>query len=182
MSQRSLVALLLALTAAVHALALDGAFVYDDELLIVQNAALQHGELWTLLSQPYFGPDHGYWRPLTSLALWLGNAIGGAAGIHALALAAHTLATWLAFRIAHRLLGNAPLACATALLFGLHPVQVEGVAWCSALNDPLWLACGLGCLDAVLRGRIGTAAACFALALLAKENAIVLLQIGRAHV
>ena len=180
MSQRSLLVLLLALTAVVHALALDGAFVYDDQLLIVQNAPLQRGEIWRLVSQPYFGQDYGYWRPLTSLALWLGKAIDGATGIHALALAAHLIATWFAFRIARTLLGNAPLACATALLFGLHPVQVEGVAWCSALNDPLWLACGLGCLDAVLRSRTGTAAACFALALLAKENALVLLPLSLA--
>lgn len=172
-----LVLVLLAVTAGVHALALDGAFVYDDELLIVQNAPLQRGELWTLLSQPYFGQDHGYWRPLTSLCLWLGHAMHGASGIHALALAAHLIATWFAFRIARTLLDTDRLALTAALLFGLHPVQVEGVAWCSALNDPLWLACGLGCLDAVLRGRTGIAAAWFALALLAKENALALLPI-----
>ena len=33
-----------------------------------------------------------------------------------------------------------PAGCA-ALLFALHPVQVESVAWASALNDPLF-----GCL------------------------------------
>lgn len=180
MSQRHFVLLLLAITAVVHALALDGAFVYDDELLIVQNGPLQRGEVWTLLSQPYFGQEHGYWRPLTSLGLWLGNAAQGAAGIHALALVAHLVATLFAFRLARHWLASDPVApdrwaFAAALLFGLHPVHVEGTAWCSALNDPLWLACGLGCLDAVLRSRPLGAALWFAFALLAKENALVLL-------
>jgi tetratricopeptide (TPR) repeat protein len=114
---------------------------------------------------------------LASLALWLGNSLGGALGIHLLAWSAHLGATWFAFRIGEATLRDGGRALLVALLFGLHPVQVEAVAWCSAINDPLFWCCGLASLDAALRGRDGRAAVMLLLALLAKENAVSLLPV-----
>lgn len=172
-------AVLLAAIGLVFWPVLGGAFVYDDELLVVRNTALQNGDLVALLTQPLFGDQHGYWRPLTSLSLWLGNTLGGACGIHALALLLHAAATLAAWSLAHRLLGDARRAFAAALLFALHPVQVESVAWCSAINDPLWGLCALLCLRSFAAWRTGPAPGLpvaamvwLLLALLAKENAI----------
>jgi tetratricopeptide (TPR) repeat protein len=177
-------AVLLAAIGLVFWPVLGGAFVYDDELLVVQNAALQNGDLLALLTRPLFGDQYGYWRPLTSLLLWLGNSLGGAFGIHALALLLHAAATLVAWSVARRLLGDARRATWAALLFALHPVQVESVGWCSAINDPLWGLCALLCLRSLAAWREGPARALpFAamawllLALLAKENAIAAVPI-----
>lgn len=178
MLRRPAVLLLLAIL-AVYWPALGGAYVYDDELLVARNPALQHSDLVALLGRPLFGDVHGYWRPLTSLSLWAGHQLGGAAGVHTLSLLLHAAATLLAFALGQRLLGGARPAFWVALLFALHPVQVESVAWCAAINDPLWVTLILLALRSALRWRDGGAngapwrAGGFCLlALLAKENAL----------
>ena len=110
MQKRPAALLLLAMT-IVFWPAVGGTFVYDDVQLIVRNPALQNGDLVALLGQPLYGSAEGleqagYWRPLTSLLLWLGNRLGGAAGIHVLALLLHAAATLVAFQLGQRLFGR----------------------------------------------------------------------------
>lgn len=147
-----------------------GAYVYDDLSLVVRNGALRSFDLGALLTAPLFGDDSHYWRPLTMLALALGNQLGGAAGVHLLALALHATNAWLAFRLLGRWL-PAGVAWLAALLFAWHPVQVEAVAWCAAINDPLWVGCALAAMLVAARAPLAAAALLLA-ALLAKENAI----------
>lgn len=173
--------LLLMIVGAVFARAWSGDYLYDDRLLVTGNAALRAGDFAALTAQPFLrGGGEGYWRPLSMLGLWLGHAVGGAAGIHAIAWLAHLAATWFAWRIALRLLGEGPAPWMAALLFGLHPVQVEGVAWCSALSDPLCWCLGLAGLDAALRSRSAAAIGLCLLALLAKESAVLLVPLAVA--
>ncbi len=187
MQKRPAALLLLAMT-IVFWPAVGGTFVYDDVQLIVRNPALQNGDLVALLGQPLYGSvqgleQAGYWRPLTSLLLWLGNRLGGAAGIHVLALLLHAAATLVAFQLGQRLFGNARPAFWLALLFALHPVQVESAAWCSAINDPLWGLFTLLAMHSGVRWALGSSqqdqrsmpwlASLYCLgALLSKENAI----------
>jgi protein O-mannosyl-transferase len=178
MLQRHAALLLLAIATVLWPV-LGGSFVYDDVTLVVRNPALQQGDLTALLTSPLFGAEQGYWRPLTSLALWLGNFLGGAVGIHALALCLHATATVTAFALGKRLFGATRPAFWLALLFAVHPVQVESVGWCSAINDPMWglfaLLAVRGALrwrDAGARGAPWLAASWYLCALLSKENAI----------
>lgn len=181
-------ALLLAVaTLAVLGSALRGGFVYDDQVLIARNPALLGSDFGAMLTSPMFGGATGYWRPLTTLLLWSGYAIGGATGIHALALLLHVANALLVRDLAERLLGDPRPAFWTALLFAVHPVQVESVAWCAAINDPLWGLFALLALRSAVRRRgsgprgLPWAAAAFALAaLLAKENGIVALPLAWA--
>ena len=189
---------LTALTIGVFSPSLWGQFVYDDVLLVGESpatqsvpAALAH---WF---EPYWGfddPDaasqRGLWRPMTSLALAIGRAVSGGDpfGFHAVSLALHVLAVLACFRLAARLLSPvAPTAARAewaaalvALLFALHPAQVEAVAWISAVNDPAWALLGLLALwrheVEAERGAppVGTAALTL-LALMCKETAVVLL-------
>ncbi|MBL8748552.1 MAG: tetratricopeptide repeat protein [Planctomycetes bacterium] len=177
--RRSPLLVLLILTGAVHASALSGGFVYDDLVTVTGNAALQRGDVAALVTMPFLG-DGANWRPIASLALWLGNAVGAAGGIHATALAAHLVATMFAWRVLQRAGLDARAAFVAALWFGIHPVQVEGVAWCSAVNDPLWHALGLACVDSAMRGRAVAAALLALAALLAKENALVVVPLAVA--
>jgi len=171
---------------------LGGEFVYDDLWLAAQNPSLKSfdslvaslgGSYWDFIdarSSQYVG----YWRPLTSLALYAGNALadGSPRGFHALSLGLHAIAVGLAFALALKLTRDLRVAFFVALLFGLHPVQVEPVAWISSVNDPLQGSFGLAAMLAFLhwreRGARGVpllAAALFLGALLAKESALAVL-------
>jgi protein O-mannosyl-transferase len=176
---------------------LAGSYVYDDRILVQQNPTIRElsqlrsawsSGYWDFL-EPETAKQLGYWRPLTAVALHLGWRLGdGAPGpFHALSLGLHLLAVGAVFHLARRLAQNAPIAGFAALLFGVHPVQVEPVAWISSINDPLYGAAILWGLAAYLRWRERgsrgiplLAAACFAVGLLAKENAVAFLPLALA--
>jgi len=176
---------------------LAGAYVYDDRILVQQNPTIRSlaglhaawsSGYWDFL-EPATAKQLGYWRPLTAVALHLGWRLGdGAPGaFHALSLALHLLAVGAVFHLARRLARSAPVAGFAALLFGAHPLQVEPVAWISSINDPLYGAAVLWGLAAYLRwrerGSRGVpllAALCFAIGLLAKENAVAFLPLALA--
>ncbi len=147
-SLRALPTLLLALiTLAVYWPSLHGEFVYDDLILVQGNPLIQSfGNLGEAFSRPYWeglDPDGpgvvGLWRPLTTVALMVGNALGGGSplGFHWASLLAHVAVALLAARLAQRLSENTAVGFATGLLFALHPVHVESVAWISGICDPL---------------------------------------------
>ncbi|HTF89436.1 MAG TPA: tetratricopeptide repeat protein [Planctomycetota bacterium] len=173
---------------------LRGEFVYDDLWLVAQNPNLaSFGQMWHSLGDSYWdfldarsSRYVGYWRPFTTLALYLGHALGGGwpPAFHALSLALHVAAVALVFALAWRLTRDLAIAFLVALLFGLHPVQVEAVAWISSINDPLQTVFGLGSLLAFVawreRGSSGLpllSAALFIGALLSKESAIAMLPL-----
>jgi len=185
----------LAVTLAVFWRALSGEPVYDDLLMVGRNPWIRDlARLPDLLTRGYWdflepekAQDIGYWRPLTALALSVGYRLadGAPIGFHALGLTAHLVATACAFALARRFLSGALAPGLVALVFGLHPMHVESVAWITALNDPLFGALGLAALLLFLRWRergsrglpLGAAAA-FATALLAKELAVTILPMA----
>jgi len=163
MKQAGLLALVLLVVALVHASALGGELVYDDLLLVGQNRALRSlAQLPDALGAAYWSfldadsaARIGYWRPLTTIALFVGQQLGGGApwGFHLVSLLLHLASTAAVCVLARRLTGSFWTGLATALLFGLHPVQVEAVAWISAVNDPLQALCVLLGLIAFLGWR-----------------------------
>lgn len=189
----ALLALALVATAAALWPALGGELVYDDLLLVARNPALAsvsdlarsftsaHWDVAQDSAPDDFAPRVGYWRPLTTLALYLGRMLGAGApwGHHAVSLAVHLAAVALAFALVRRFTRNDWIAGASALLFGLHPVHVESVAWISAVNDPLAGACTLAALLVYLRwrdnGSLGApwwSGVLLLIGLLAKESAL----------
>jgi hypothetical protein len=126
-----------------------------------------------------------------SYTLWAGVAsvarIGGGGGVQLNPAVFHALNSWLhvasaivVFAILRRLFGSAWAALFGALVFAVHPVQVEPVAWVSGMKDVL---SGLLALVAVLAyilfaqgNRLmwhALATAAFVLAMLAKPSAVV---------
>lgn len=106
---------------------------------------------------------------------------------HAANLALHASAALVAYALLKRLTRNPPAATAGALLFALHPVQVESVAWASGTKDVLWGLLALVALWQYLRFadhagetsaprrrlHYAAATAAFVLAMLAKPTAVV---------
>ena len=164
-------------------------FVYDDKPQIIQNPAIRAwrylpnyftSHVWAEL-YPQVGGD--YYRPLFLLWFRLNHAMFGVnpVGWHLTTVLCHVAATYLVFRLVHRLAASPWIAFSAATLFALHPVHIESVAWVSGVTDPLLAIILLGSFLAYLRFREGNrwgsmslALTLFALGLLEKETAVVL--------
>lgn len=116
---------------------------WDDQLYVYENPRLQGpGLKWALTSVIL-----GTWVPVTFLSLSLDHAIWGLnpLGYHLTNSALHAANVFLVALIAAKLAGtrgfNAKtlfiVAISAGLLFGLHPLRVESVAWISERKDVL---------------------------------------------
>jgi tetratricopeptide (TPR) repeat protein len=175
-----------------------GAFVYDDTRQIVRNTLIQDpGRVVEALTSDVWAFKGGaqavsnYWRP-TFVAWLIANVrlfgLGDTFGWHLATILLHVLSVGLLWLVARRYGLAPPVATAVALLFAVHPVHVESVAWISGAPDPLLAVGLLGSLvvlaplvaggEGRVRGarRIGRWAAAlglYALALGAKEVALL---------
>ncbi len=172
--------LLLLVTAGLMTPVLWGEFVYDDISLVVQNPRIQ--SLSGILCDPLFGHEYAYWRPLTGLLMGVSMVSGGAAVLHGISLTIHLAGVGIAFSLAKALTKSFSAGIFTASIFALHPVQVESLAWGSAVQDPLVGLFVLCSLQSLVRWRRDGSQgvpkwpiAAFALALLSKEIGIVVL-------
>lgn len=145
--------LALALTViAVYAASISNDFVYfDDDKAILYNKALQNPTLGKFFS----GQNLGMYAPLSWIAYWIGHGISGkeAWGYHLLAMLLHALNAGMVFTFLKRLTGRDWAAFFAALLFAVHPVQVEAVSWAAALSTVLFSTFYLGSLLAYLNWR-----------------------------
>jgi hypothetical protein len=126
---------------------------WDDDVNVVNNAqlALSPGGLFWMLT----GSRLGHWHPLTWLTLAVDKTLGGGSPIpfHLTNILLHAVSAGLFALCARRLLRDASgwTALLAALLWGLHPLRVESVAWVTERRDVLSGALLLGSLYAHLR-------------------------------
>src|SRR5579859_2966532 len=130
-------------SALVYAWTLSFQFVYDDIGQLVDNPSIRS---WQFLPQ-YFTShmwagvlaNSNYYRPLVLLWFRLNYVLFGLspAGWHFTSILAHAAATLLVFRLVYRLFTNRTAAILSAMIFGLHPIHVQSVAWVSGVTDPL---------------------------------------------
>ncbi|HTY08132.1 MAG TPA: tetratricopeptide repeat protein [Candidatus Edwardsbacteria bacterium] len=181
--------LLIALAvAAAYWPALRAGFGYDDRFFVQENEGIRQ---WSSIPSYFVQPAtslasvrwQGIWRPLRSLSFLLDYKLWGPgpAGFHLTNIALHLANALLFYILLLLLFKDAAAALAAALLFALHPAQTEAVAWISSRGDLLFALFALGSLilSHLARGRrtaltLAGSLLCFALALLAKETAIVL--------
>jgi len=132
-----------ALVAVIFAPVFHCDWVWDDTLLIVENDRIQGidgilagvtGGLWT--DTPTFRQPAIYYRPVMRWSLVLDDALGLSPALaHLHSLLVHLAAVAGIFALGRRLSGQPQVAGLAAALYGLHPIQVEAVAWVSARND-----------------------------------------------
>jgi hypothetical protein len=140
-----LLAAALVITALTYAGTLRFGFVYDDAKQIFFNSTLTTWKtlpsLFVSHSWKFMQPDWAgnYYRPVFMSWLLINRMLLGLhpALWHATTVLLHLLATLMAFVVARQILKNGTLAAFVALLFGLHPIHIESVAWVSGLTDPL---------------------------------------------
>src|SRR6266567_3546200 len=109
-------------------------FVWDDEQLITANPLLR---TFSGLIEIWSGGRTADYFPITNTAFWIEHHLFGdnPLGYHALNIllqAADAVLVWLVLR---RL--QIPGAWFAGLIFGIHPVHVESVAWISELKNVL---------------------------------------------
>lgn len=152
--RRDYVALALVLGAVFVAFlpVLDGGFFWDDDSYVLQNFAIRGfsaDSLRAILTEPLLGHYH----PLTVFSLALDYRLGGldALAYHRSNLVLHLACVALVWFFVRGLSGSGRAAWVAALLFGMHPLRVEPVAWISSRKDLLYAALLLGALVAYLR-------------------------------
>jgi len=204
-------AILIAAVALLYGRTLTFDFVnYDDYDLVARNTEFlgDPGNILTSFTTHAFTShreESVYYRPVLLLTFFADYFIWGLdpAGYHLTNIAIHILATLFLFHLARGILrqradgtgaGKGPdrdggggadrdglTAFGAALLFAVHPVQTESVAWVAGRNDALlglFLIASLFCYtrqyEASPRGRMmfPLSAALFTAALLTKESAI----------
>ncbi|MGA2137768.1 MAG: tetratricopeptide repeat protein [Verrucomicrobiia bacterium] len=189
-ARTTLIGLALAIFAGalwLHWPGLNGGFLKgmdDDEYL--RQAVRLNGLTWNAV-QWAFTTTEPYYHPLPRLSHLLDYQIWGtnARGHHATSVVLHALNAVLVFGFLWTLLGATALlttserltvALGVAVLFAIHPLQVESVAWISARSQLLCTAFGIGSVWAYVAGaRRWVVWALFAAALLSKPTAVSLL-------
>ncbi|MDI6738427.1 MAG: tetratricopeptide repeat protein [Nanoarchaeota archaeon] len=136
------------ITFLVYLPALQNGFVnWDDDKYVTENPHIQSLDL-KLLKWAFFEFYHVNWHPLTNISYAIDYAIGGLNpfGYHLVNNIFHSLNTFLVvllsvqiLTVTGRLSDKAILMASaiTGLLFGIHPIHVESVAWVSERKDVL---------------------------------------------
>ena len=190
-----LLATVLLATAAAYVWTLQFGFVYDDLGQIVSNPLVQS---WRYLPMYFRGnvwmqqsPLGNYYRPVFLTWLLLNHTIFGLHPMfwHLTNILAHLGATALVYLLALRLTREQKIAAIAALIFGVHSVHIESVAWISGVTEPLLALLMIPSFLAFMNYRekkgthwLSISVAWFAVALLAKETAVVLPGLMAAYV
>jgi tetratricopeptide (TPR) repeat protein len=177
-------ALLFAATLALYAQTARFDFVnFDDPDYVAANAQVRGGFTAPNLAWAFTSRDAANWFPLTRLSHMLDYQLFGmASGWHHLTnVLLHALAVLLLFAFLHRATGRRWLSAWVALLFALHPLHVESVAWVAERKDVLSTLFAMLALWSYLRWveqptprRYAAVGLAFALGLIAKPMVVTL--------
>lgn len=178
----------------VFAKTLGGDFVYDDTRQIVRNTLIQDNSLiWKALASDVWAfkgdgtmAASNYWRPTFTLWNIICFRLFGLSptGWHVANIVLHSGVCVLAFLLLRRWVFSATVAFVIALIFAVHPVHVESVAWIAGSPDLLFSLAFLGSLwfatsyrESRSTKHLALTIILYAIALGAKEIGIVCLPI-----
>lgn len=115
---------------------------FDDNEYVTDNPFVRDGLSATNVRAAFTRSRGGHYHPLTWLSHMADVSLFGLrpGPAHLVNAVIHSLTTALLFWLVVRVRpGRAGLAAATALLFGLHPMRIESVAWIAERKDVLAL-------------------------------------------
>ena len=112
---------------------------WDDDSYVVNNTSISSvsaANLQSIFSSFFVG----HYQPLTILSYALDHHFYklNPLGYHLTNLILHLLNSLLVLYLIYLLSGNIGVSFITAILFGIHPLHVESVAWVSERKDVLY--------------------------------------------
>ncbi|MDD4956856.1 MAG: tetratricopeptide repeat protein [Candidatus Omnitrophica bacterium] len=184
----AVLALMLVLGAIIYFPSMQGGFVWDDGPLIVDNSFIKDiSHVPDIFSRDWGGGaglQYGFYRPLTIMTYMFNHMVFGpdAFWYHALNVLMHVAVSYALFLMVMMLSGARPVAFFAAIMFLVHPAQVDAVAYVSGRADMLAGLFIIMAMGAYIKCAcsekgsffFGVSLLCFVMALFFKENSIVL--------
>jgi len=112
---------------------------YDDDRYVTENPHVHNGLTWDTITWALTATEQGNWHPLT----WLSHALDyqlfrqNPAGHHFVSLLIHAANAVLLFLFLMYATGRLGPGLFVAVLFALHPINVESVAWVAERKNVL---------------------------------------------
>ncbi len=115
---------------------------FDDKAYIVDNQMVEQGLNPATIKWALTAHVVANWHPVTMLSHLVDGALFGLnpAGHHAMSLLLHAVNAVLLALVLNRFTGSFYRSIAVALLFAVHPIHVESIAWASERKDTLSFA------------------------------------------
>jgi protein O-mannosyl-transferase len=112
---------------------------YDDEIYVYDNAKVAAGFSLQNIGWAFTHTVCANWHPLTVISHMLDCQLYGLkpAGHHFTNVLLHTIAVILLFLVLRQMTGTLWRSAFVAVLFAIHPLHVESVAWISERKDVL---------------------------------------------
>lgn len=128
-----------AIAYAYHQLPLNDFINYDDTIYVTENLHIRGGLSYEGIAWAFTTTYFSNWHPLTWLSYMFDIQLFGLnpAGHHFVSLLFHLANSLLLFTFLRKTTGAPWRSCSVALLFALHPLHVESVAWVSQRKDLL---------------------------------------------
>lgn len=113
--------------------------LWDDDGYLLRTPQAQDGLTWASFKWAWITTHMSNWHPLTWLSMLGDVSLFGfwAGGHHLVSAGWHAANAVILYFALVRLGGDAPRAALVALLFAVHPLHVESVAWVSERKDLL---------------------------------------------
>ncbi len=133
-------AVILAVVAVLYAPVIEHPFVnYDDDDYVTENVHIKNGVTWRTVEWAFVSAEHANWHPLT----WISHALDfefyglQPSGHHFTSVALHALNSMILFLLAFYSTRRTGPSLIVALLFAVHPINVESVAWVAERKNVL---------------------------------------------
>jgi protein O-mannosyl-transferase len=112
---------------------------FDDDVVVYQNPIVTHGVTMHGVARAFTKSVEGMWYPLTLLSYMLDSQLYGTKpwGYHLTNVVLHAATAVALFLVLRKMTGDFLATALVALLFAVHPLRAEAVAWVGERKSPL---------------------------------------------